>query len=152
VLARIRRPLEFVAERIDGADRRLAPGPVSEPGGLISCGNFPGTLVGPVIALAQAFTLPAISVPQCERSGAISKVIRARSTPRTCRPSVNIPATSAGNPPTCPPKMRGSTSACRSSARSSMKSPAAPLTFPAQRSPSHRPTRTKLRPSSVMSP
>ena len=40
----------------------------------------------------------------------------------------------------------------RSSARSSMKMPAAPLAFPAQRSPSHRPTRTKLRPSRLISP
>src|SRR5262249_44767939 len=39
--------------------------------------------------------------------------------------------------------MRGSTSAWRSSARSSMKMPALPLAFPAQRSPSHLPTRTK---------
>jgi hypothetical protein len=36
--------------------------------------------------------------------------------------------------------MRGSTSAWRSSARSSMKMPAAPLAFPAHRSPSHRPS------------
>src|SRR5262245_35153914 len=47
------------------------PGPVSEPGGFMSCGYFPGGLVGPVRALAQAFTLPAISVPHWARSGAI---------------------------------------------------------------------------------
>src|SRR6266436_2078510 len=45
--------------------------------------------------------------------------------------------------------MRGSTSAWRSSARSSMKRPALPLAFPAQRSPSHLPTRTKLKPSEI---
>src|SRR6516162_8003532 len=60
VLAQICRPLEFVAECIDGTDRHLpqvtsCPGPVSEPGGFISCGYFPGRLVGPVRALAQAF-------------------------------------------------------------------------------------------------
>src|SRR5262245_35013376 len=54
------------------------PGPVSEPGAFMSCGYFPGGLVGPVKALAQAFTLPTISVPHCARSAAISKVIRAR--------------------------------------------------------------------------
>src|SRR6202049_3339938 len=75
------------------------PGPVSEPGGFISCGYLPGRLVGPARALAQAFTLPAISVPHWAWSGAISKVIRARSTPRTCRPWANSEATKAGNPP-----------------------------------------------------
>src|SRR6516165_5403245 len=48
------------------------PGPVSLPGALISCGYFPGGLVGPMIALAQALTLPTISTPQWPRSGAIS--------------------------------------------------------------------------------
>src|SRR5467141_3696083 len=37
------------------------PGPVSLPGAFISCGYFPGGLVGPMIALAQALTLPTIS-------------------------------------------------------------------------------------------
>jgi hypothetical protein len=67
----------------------------------MSSGYFPGRLVGPVRALAQAFTLPTTSVPHRARSGAISKAIRARSTPRTCRPSANREATKAGNPPTC---------------------------------------------------
>jgi hypothetical protein len=58
----------------------ICPGPVSDPGGFTSCGYLSGTLVGPVGALAQALTLPAISVPQWERSGAISNVIRTRST------------------------------------------------------------------------
>src|SRR5690349_20132001 len=53
------------------------PGPVSLPGAFISWGYLPGLLVGPVSALAQALTLPAISVPQCAWSGAISKLIRA---------------------------------------------------------------------------
>src|SRR5215831_18302390 len=57
------------------------PGPVSEPGAFMSCGYFPGGLVGPVKALAQAFTLPAISVPHWARSDAISKVIRALHAP-----------------------------------------------------------------------
>src|SRR6201996_6119943 len=48
------------------------PGPVSLPGAFISCGYFPGGLVGPLIALAQALTLPMISTPQWPRSGAIS--------------------------------------------------------------------------------
>jgi hypothetical protein len=39
------------------------PGPVSLPGAFISCGYFPGGLVGPLIALAQALTLPMISTP-----------------------------------------------------------------------------------------
>src|SRR6476659_3298065 len=43
------------------------PGPVSEPGGFMSCGYFPGRLVGPVSAFAHAFTFPAISVPHPER-------------------------------------------------------------------------------------
>src|SRR5438270_459680 len=60
------------------------PGPVSLPGAFISCGYFPGELVGPLMALAQALTLPTISTPQCPRSGAISYVILARSTPRSC--------------------------------------------------------------------
>jgi len=34
------------------------PGPVSLPGAFISCGYFPCGLVGPMIALAQALTLP----------------------------------------------------------------------------------------------
>ena len=42
------------------------------PGAFISCGCFPGGLVGPMIALAQALTLPTISTPQWPRSGAIS--------------------------------------------------------------------------------
>src|SRR5215475_2534392 len=33
-----------------------------------------------------------------------------------------------------------------------MKMPASPFAFPAHRSPSHRPPRTKLRPSRLMSP
>ena len=36
----------------------ICPGPVSEPGGLISCGYFPGRLVGPVKAWATALTGP----------------------------------------------------------------------------------------------
>src|SRR5882724_3112394 len=40
------------------------PGPVSLPGAFISCGYFPGGLVGPMIALAQALSLPTISTPQ----------------------------------------------------------------------------------------
>src|SRR5262252_10837809 len=86
--------LEFVVHRnlkpnasteqiVDLPHVTTCPGPVSEPGGFISCGYFPGRLVGPVSALAQAFTLPAISVPHRARSGAISKVICARSTPRS---------------------------------------------------------------------
>ena len=35
-------------------------------------GYFPAGLVGPLIAFAQALTLPRISTPQCPRSGAIS--------------------------------------------------------------------------------
>ena len=66
----------------------------------MSCGYFPGRLVGPVNAFAHAFTFPAISAPQWARSGAISNVIRARSTPRSCRPSGNIAPHCAGNPPT----------------------------------------------------
>src|ERR1700693_5744839 len=73
------------------------PGPVSLPGEFIVCGYLPGLLVGPVSAFAQAFTLPAISTPQWARSGAISKAIRARSTPRTCLPSAKYSATWAGN-------------------------------------------------------
>src|SRR3990172_8323341 len=41
-----------------------APAPVSQPGAFISCGYFPGRLVGPVSAFAQALTFPAISTPQ----------------------------------------------------------------------------------------
>jgi hypothetical protein len=77
------KPKASTEQTVDLPHVTICPGPVSEPGGFISCGYFPGTLVGPVKALVQAFTLPAISVPQCARSGAISKVIRARSTPRT---------------------------------------------------------------------
>src|SRR5437764_8020154 len=58
------------------------PGPVSLPGAFISRGYWPGMLVGPSSAFAQALTLPAISTPQCACSGAISKLIFARSTPR----------------------------------------------------------------------
>src|SRR5262249_394427 len=76
------------------------PGPVSEPGGFMSCGYFPGRLVRPVSAPAQALTLPASSAPEFARSDAISKGIRARPPPRPCRPSANSPATKAGNPPT----------------------------------------------------
>src|SRR5689334_11204953 len=100
------KPNASTEQIVDLPQVTICPGPVSEPGGFISCGYFPGTLVGPVSALAQAFTLPAISVPQFSRSGATSKAMRARSTPRTCRPSANNPATKDGNPPTWPPKMR----------------------------------------------
>jgi hypothetical protein len=51
------------------------PGPVSQPGAFMSWGYLPGGLVGPVNAFAHAFTFPAISVPQCARSGAIANVI-----------------------------------------------------------------------------
>src|SRR5580704_15635946 len=40
------------------------PGPVSLPGAFISCGYFPGGLVGPLMALAQALILLTISTPQ----------------------------------------------------------------------------------------
>src|SRR5262249_30895780 len=152
VVHRNLKPNASTAQIVDLPQVTSCPGPVSEPGAFMSCGYFPGGLVGPVKALAQAFTLPVISVPHWARSDAISKVIRARSTPWSCRPSANSAATTAGNPPTWPPKTRGSTSARRSSARSSMKMPALPLAFPAQRSPSHLPTRTKLRPSRLISP
>src|SRR5881392_2253399 len=79
------------------------PGPVSLPGAFISCGYLPGLLVGPTSAVAHALTLPAISQPQAPRSGAISQVIFARSTPMSWRPAANNPATRAGNPPTRPP-------------------------------------------------
>src|SRR5215471_18618725 len=105
------KPKASTDQVVDLPQVTICPGPVSDPGGLISCGYLPGRLVGPVSALAQAVTLPAISVPQLARSGATSKVICARSTPRTCRPSANRPATKAGNPPTRPPKMRGRISA-----------------------------------------
>src|SRR5580692_9951097 len=49
-----------------------APGPVSLPCAFISCGYFPGGLVGPLMALAQALIVPTISTPQWPRSGAIS--------------------------------------------------------------------------------
>ena len=75
------------------------PGPVSEPGALARRGYSPGLLVGPVSASAQAVTLPAISTPQRDWSGAISKEILARSAPRSWRPSVNRAATLPGKPP-----------------------------------------------------
>src|SRR5262249_15969775 len=146
------KPNASTEHTIDLPQVTSCPGPVSEAGGFMSCGYFPVRLVGPVRALAQAFTLPAISIPHWARSGATSKVIRARSTPRDCLPSANSVATKPGNPPARPPKLRGSTSAWRSSGRYSMKIPAAPLAFPAHRSPSHRPTRTKLNPSRLTSP
>src|SRR5882762_1113780 len=78
------------------------PGPVSPPGAFISCGYFPGGLVGPMIALAQALTLPTISTPQWPRSGAISYVILARSMPRLCRPPAKHSLTQPGKPPARP--------------------------------------------------
>jgi hypothetical protein len=78
VLGRIQRVLELEAVSVDRQDRRLAPGYKLRSGAgfaarrLISCGYFPGGLVGPMIALAQALTLPTISTPQWPRSGAIS--------------------------------------------------------------------------------
>src|SRR6202040_3004960 len=78
------------------------PGPVSLPGAFISCGYFPGGLVGPMIALAQALTLPTISTPQWPRSGAISYVILARSIPRPCRPPATHSLTQPGKPPARP--------------------------------------------------
>src|SRR5712691_11572386 len=92
------------------------PGPVSLPGAFISCGYFPGGLVGPMIALAQALTLPTISTPQWPRSGAISYVILARSMPRLCRPPAKHSLTQPGKPPVRPPMIAGSASICRSSA------------------------------------
>src|SRR5215471_12647064 len=94
------KPNASTEQIVDLPQVTICPGPVSEPGGFMSCGYFPGRLVGPVSALAQAFTLPAMSVPQFARSGATPKVILARSTPRTWRPSANSPATKDGNPPT----------------------------------------------------
>src|ERR1700719_2920606 len=54
------------------------PGPVSLPGAFSSCGYFPGGLVGPLMALAQALILPTISTPQWPRSGAIASAKGAR--------------------------------------------------------------------------
>src|SRR5712672_249979 len=79
------------------------PGPVSLPGAFISCGYFPGGLVGPLIALAQALTLPTISTPQWPRSGAISYLICARSMPRLCLPPAKHSLTQPGKPPARPP-------------------------------------------------
>jgi hypothetical protein len=62
---------------------------------------LPGELVGPVSALAHAFTFPAMSMPQWARSGAISNLMCARSTPRTCRPSVAQLQLSNQSPTTC---------------------------------------------------
>src|SRR5262245_36025283 len=72
------KPKASTEHSVDLPQVTICPGPVSEPGGLCNCGNFPGRLVGPVMALAHAFSLPAISVPQCEWSGAISKAILAQ--------------------------------------------------------------------------
>src|SRR5437773_4263694 len=79
------------------------PGPVSLPGAFIIWGYLPALLVGPISAFAHALTLPAISQPQEPRSGAISQVMLARSTPMSLRPSANSSATRAGDPPTRPP-------------------------------------------------
>src|SRR5262245_43026777 len=57
------KPNASTEHTIDLPQVTSCPGPVSEPGGFISCGYFPGRLVGPVRALAHAFTLPAISTP-----------------------------------------------------------------------------------------
>ncbi len=104
------------------------PGPVSEPGAFAIRGYSPGLLVGPVRASAQALTFPAIATPHRDWFGVISKVILARSTPTTVRPPVNNALTIAGKPPARPPNMAGNASAWASSARSSMKIPASPLT------------------------
>src|SRR5437879_13221697 len=83
------------------------PGPVSLPGAFISCGYFPGGLVGPMIALAQALTLPTISTPQWPRSGAISYVILARSMPRLCPPPAKHSLTQPVKPSTRRPRIAG---------------------------------------------
>jgi hypothetical protein len=57
-------PKASTEQTVDLPQVTTCPGPVSEPGGLISCGYFPRKLVGPVKAWAQALILPAISVPQ----------------------------------------------------------------------------------------
>src|ERR1700751_1427256 len=57
------KPNASTEHTIDLPQVTSCPGPVSEPGGFMSCGYFPDRLVGPVRALAQAFTLSAISVP-----------------------------------------------------------------------------------------
>jgi hypothetical protein len=57
------KPNASTEHTIDLPQVTSCPGPVSDPGGFMSCGYFPGRLVGPVRALAQAFTLPAISIP-----------------------------------------------------------------------------------------
>src|SRR6267142_2606715 len=88
------------------------PGPVSLPGAFISRGYVPGLLVGPVSAFAQALTLPTISTPQRAWSGAISKAIFARSTPRACRPPAKHSLTQPGKPPARPPMILGSASIC----------------------------------------
>src|SRR5262249_62151539 len=99
VLARIRRPNlnpnASTEQVVDLPQVTSCPGPVSEPGAFMSCGYVPGGLVGPVKALAQAFTLPAISVAHWARSDAISKVIPALSTPPSCLPSAVRAATPA---------------------------------------------------------
>src|SRR5215510_6890860 len=92
------------------------PGPVSLPGAFISCGYFPGRLVGPLIALAHALTLPIISTPQWPRSGAISYLIFARSMPRLCRPPAKHSLTQPGKPPARPPMIADNASICLSSA------------------------------------
>src|SRR5215471_11304850 len=57
------KPNASTEQIVDLPQVTICPGPVSEPGGFMSCGYFPGRLVGPVKALAQALTLPTISVP-----------------------------------------------------------------------------------------
>src|SRR5437660_12607176 len=69
------------------------PGPVSLPGACISCGYFPGGLVGPMIALAQALTLPKISTPLWPRFGAFYYVILGLSMTSLCRNPVELSCT-----------------------------------------------------------
>ena len=115
----------------------------------MSCG-ISGRLVGPVRALAQAFTLPAISIPM-RPVGRDLKAYPSALHARTCLPSVNSAATRAGNPPTWPPKMRGKHLGLALIGAIVDEDAGASL-GPRAESPSHLPTRTKLRPSRLISP
>jgi len=103
----------------------------------MSCGYFPRETRWASQGRGPAFTLPAITVPHLARSGAISKVICARSTPRS------LPA--FGEQPS--DESRKSSDLAAENAEKHFRlalvgavvneDAGRPLAFPAQRSPSH---------------
>jgi hypothetical protein len=157
MFARIRHPLKLEAERINGTVYRFAPrDDLSRPGLgawrihqlriFIRLARRAGQGLGPGFDFAGDLGAPVGAIWRDVKSDPCAFDASDLPTFRKQR------SDDGGKSTDLAAKDARRTSAWRSSARSSMKMPAVPLAFPAQRSPSHLPTRTKLRSSRLISP